>query len=152
MKANHSTGDSNVANEHSATTVNSPPQSQYTRAGMALSLRGTPDPPALDLQASTVTSVCRYCLDDKAKQWAAHLASDPAYFDFHPALRNFIWLPFMHGESMADQEVCIFSQVACAVNIQPSSPEPPRATTFTLACLKGLCWVTKYCCYSNVWS
>eukprot|EP00892_Ulva_mutabilis_P001950 jgi/Ulvmu1/11756/UM008_0170.1 len=48
-----------------------------------------------------------YSMDDKARQWAAQLASNPAFFEIHPAQRMFIWLPFMHGETMADQEQCL---------------------------------------------
>jgi hypothetical protein len=49
--------------------------------------------------------LCRYSLDPQAKDWAAYLKQQPEYQSMHAACSMFVWLPFMHGETMEDQEV-----------------------------------------------
>lgn len=51
--------------------------------------------------------MCRFCLDEQAKEWAAHLKAQPEYESMRSvyALNLFVLLPFMHGETVADQQV-----------------------------------------------
>lgn len=49
---------------------------------------------------------CRYFLDDQAKEWANHLKAQPEYESMHPMMCMFVLLPYMHAETVEDQEVC----------------------------------------------
>lgn len=48
-----------------------------------------------------------YCLDEQAKEWANHLKSQPEYESMHPMMCMFVLLPYMHAETLEDQEVCL---------------------------------------------
>jgi uncharacterized protein (DUF924 family) len=48
---------------------------------------------------------CRYSLDGKAREWAGDLSGRPGYRDLPLAGKLFVALPFMHGETLEDQQV-----------------------------------------------
>eukprot|EP01025_Chloroclados_australasicus_P036224 TRINITY_DN3685_c0_g1_i2.p1 TRINITY_DN3685_c0_g1~~TRINITY_DN3685_c0_g1_i2.p1 ORF type:complete len:264 (-),score=29.33 TRINITY_DN3685_c0_g1_i2:285-1004(-) len=48
-----------------------------------------------------------YAMDPKARQWALTISTLPGYTELHPKLKMFAAMPFMHAETVEDQEQCI---------------------------------------------
>jgi uncharacterized protein (DUF924 family) len=58
--------------------------------------------------------VCRYSLDEKAREWAGHLAGRLGYHELPFAGKLFVSLPFMHEETLEGQQVFRLS-LACSI-------------------------------------